>query len=169
MPLKGYKKSQEHIDKHRKTMEDCHKWLINRSDGLRYCNKCNQTLPIDSFYRNAAKKDGYEIYCKKCRKKYINERYRNDTKFAEMARENTRNWRKKNNKDKEPNREKFPDKYYARNQLYCAIKTGKINKPQYCFNCKKLCNPHGHHKDYSDPLNVEWLCSLCHGERHQNG
>ena len=28
---------------------------------------------------------------------------------------------------------------------------------------------HGHHEDYSQPLEVVWLCAPCHGLRHRTG
>ena len=33
------------------------------------CSKCGETKPLDAFHRNKATKDGYEFWCKKCRKK----------------------------------------------------------------------------------------------------
>lgn len=63
-----------------------------------------------------------------------------------------------------------PDRFKARaRQILCeAIQKGKIVRPKKCSECggsrSKL---HGHHTDYSKPLNVVWLCSLCHGFIHR--
>jgi hypothetical protein len=46
-----------------------------------------------------------------------------------------------------------------------AVKTGKMVKPLYCERCSSFGRLDGHHKDYSKPLQVEWLCRSCHRER----
>jgi hypothetical protein len=38
--------------------------------------------------------------------------------------------------------------------------------PQPCERCGRE-DTHGHHEDYSKPLDVNWLCPPCHGERHR--
>lgn len=38
----------------------------NKKMGLRWCNMCNQWLPIDIFYRNKTTPDGYGYHCKPC-------------------------------------------------------------------------------------------------------
>ena len=56
--------------------------------------------------------------------------------------------------------EKYPEKYAARRKLRDAVKYGKmVRKP-----CEKCGNEksHGHHEDYSKPLDVIWLCHKCH-------
>lgn len=60
--------------------------------------------------------------------------------------------------------EKFPEKTRARAALKHALKTGKIVR-QPCEKCgaKKV---HGHHEDYSKPLQVRWLCRKHHDEEH---
>ena len=50
--------------------------------------------------------------------------------------------------------------------LRLAVKRGKIEKPELCSNCQikpKLSEQiEAHHKDYSKPFDVEWLCVPCH-------
>lgn len=47
-----------------------------------------------------------------------------------------------------------------------ALKYGRMTKPNNCSNCGIECNPHGHHDDYSKPLDVRWLCVKCHTDFH---
>jgi DNA-binding transcriptional regulator LsrR (DeoR family) len=53
-------------------------------------------------------------------------------------------------------------KLNARQYLRIAIKRGDVVRPQNCDDCGVKCNPEGHHNDYGLPLEVQWLCSLCH-------
>lgn len=54
----------------------------------------------------------------------------------------------------------------ARQTLGLARKSGKIVVPTRCTVCGREGRLHGHHRDYLRPLDVEWLCSDCHGIRH---
>lgn len=61
------------------------------------------------------------------------------------------------------------DKVKAHRKLYRAIRSGIIIKPNRCEACnteipKNLLR--GHHEDYSKPLQINWLCSICHNKRH---
>lgn len=50
-----------------------------------------------------------------------------------------------------------------------AVKMGTIIKPDCCEKCGNETikrNLHGHHYDYSKPLEVIWLCAKCHWELH---
>ena len=35
---------------------------------MKTCKKCNKNKEINEFYKNKAKKDGFDIYCKICNK-----------------------------------------------------------------------------------------------------
>lgn len=56
-------------------------------------------------------------------------------------------------------------KALARGKLKYAIKTGKVARG-VCERCGAQ-DTHGHHHDYSKPLDVIWLCAPCHGLEHQ--
>jgi hypothetical protein len=58
------------------------------------------------------------------------------------------------------------DKYLAGRILRAAVQRGHISKPKHCTNCGLVCNPEGHHRDYSKPLEVMWLCRGCHCREH---
>jgi hypothetical protein len=60
--------------------------------------------------------------------------------------------------------------FAARTAVTQALEKGEIVKPEMCEKCGRW-QPreeiHGHHADYSKPLEVEWLCRDCHIEEHK--
>ena len=61
------------------------------------------------------------------------------------------------------------DENKAKNRVQALLRTavmkGKIQKPTICSKCnesKPKSLIHGHHIDYSKPLDVIWLCPKCH-------
>lgn len=54
-------------------------------------------------------------------------------------------------------------RYTLRNAVIC----GKVNKPDACSVCGKGGRIEAHHKDYSKPFEVLWLCTSCHGKEHR--
>lgn len=66
-----------------------------------------------------------------------------------------REWEKKN-----------PEAKKAHGKLIYAIRAGKIIKPKECSICGRVTRLSGHHRDYSKPLDVLWLCSSCHKLEH---
>jgi len=53
----------------------------------------------------------------------------------------------------------------AYKQLKRAVECGLLYKAGNCEQCRKLGPTHGHHEDYSKPLDVQWLCASCHGKK----
>lgn len=50
-----------------------------------------------------------------------------------------------------------------------ALREGRLERPDTCSRCGSDGGEqpiHGHHPDYSRPLDVVWLCSTCHGAAH---
>jgi hypothetical protein len=56
-------------------------------------------------------------------------------------------------------------KLQARSLVRRAILDGRLIR-QPCGNCGES-RSHAHHHDYSKPLDVQWLCSPCHGLQHR--
>ena len=50
--------------------------------------------------------------------------------------------------------------------VYRAILKGELSRPERCEACDAPA-AHAHHPDYSEPLNVIWLCPLHHTEQHE--
>jgi hypothetical protein len=64
-------------------------------------------------------------------------------------------------------RHEYPERTKARNILSNAIRDGKIKRADACWCCGSQNRIHGHHPDYSRPLDVVWLCNTCHVEAHR--
>ncbi len=61
-------------------------------------------------------------------------------------------------------RESNPRKYKAHNSVNNAIRDRRLIKGS-CEVCGAT-ETHGHHDDYSKPLDVRWLCAIHHNEWH---
>lgn len=64
-------------------------------------------------------------------------------------------------------REANPDRNMAHRAVFVAVRAGRLIKPENCSECGRAGRIHGHHEDYSRPLDVVWLCGRCHGKRHK--
>lgn len=62
-------------------------------------------------------------------------------------------------------KQKYPLKAKARTSVSNAIYTGKLKKG-VCYVCSDT-KVHGHHNDYSKPLDVIWACPKHHGLLHR--
>jgi hypothetical protein len=155
------------------------------SSDYKRCKTCGEEKPLEEFYRHKRTKDGRNTECKECtkrravawqnanpvqaakrkqrwvgenREKVAETKRRWAAKYPERVRENSRRMR-----------EQHPEKVYARMTLNNAVRDGLIVKPKTCAACGVEPEPrelHGHHHDYSKPLEVEWLCRGCHVEEH---
>lgn len=57
------------------------------------------------------------------------------------------------------------EKHLAHKAVQTAVARGKMIR-QACQVCG-VKNAHAHHRDYSKPLDVEWLCKTHHEETHK--
>lgn len=139
------------------------------------CFKCGQTKPLDAFYRHPMMADGRLGKCAECTRLDVRSNRAARVEYYQ-AYDRSRNRdpqrifeRKERAKVRpvRPHPETDPLKREARVKLGNAVRDGKIKKPPECQICavsdERL---HGHHEDYSKPLDVIWLCSACHAFVH---
>jgi len=139
---------------------------------MKKCFKCDETMPLSQFYRHPQMKDGHLNKCKVCAKTdVLANRAKNlefyksyDRQYAQTS-EGKASRAKSNKKWLESN----AWKYVAHYTLTNAVRDGKIIKPASCSECGKSGRIHGHHEDYTKPLDVMWLCPKCHSEKHRPG
>ena len=71
-------------------------------------------------------------------------------------------------------RERHPEKTRAKHRVLTALRNGTLVRPTHCPRCgredPRRCDGrsgiHAHHHDYTKPLEVEWLCRICHQDEH---
>lgn len=61
-------------------------------------------------------------------------------------------------------RAKYPERARAHEIVRNAITNGSLQR-QPCVACGNR-NSHAHHDDYSEPLDIKWLCHAHHMQRH---
>ena len=135
------------------------------------CFKCNIEKYIDEFYAHKKMADGYLGKCKECTKKdSLEHRNKNIERIRAYDRKRGRlphrillnkhraKWYRKHN----------PIEYAAHTLLSNAVRSGKVKKPKKCLRCDKKTMIHGHHEDYYKPLNVIWVCQVCHKQLHKD-
>ena len=138
---------------------------------MKKCFKCGDEKPIRDFYRHPQMGDGHLGKCKECTKRdvrvhrivsngpreYDRRRYRDNVQRRQAAAARCKNERLVN-----------PLEYRARYMVRNAVRDGRLDKPDCCSICRRATQLHGHHEDYTKPLDVMWLCVQCHQGRHAN-
>lgn len=128
------------------------------------CFKCGVTKTLSDFYKHPKMKDGRLNKCIECTKLDVS---RNRLANVDHYREYDR--RRGNRQDKsyrDSYKERYPNKYRAHNAVSNAVRDGKIKRGTECELCKTENNIHAHHDDYAKPLDVRWLCAVCHKAWH---
>tara|TARA_R110002020_G_C15997127_1_gene749880 strand:+ start:137 stop:616 length:480 start_codon:yes stop_codon:yes gene_type:complete len=142
------------------------------------CITCNTLKPLSEYYKHAAMKDGHLGKCKECQKANTKKNYNPDRErirnvkphrvAARAAYQKTEAGKAAMRRGRDKWREKNTIKRAAHIIVGNAVRDGKITKPDSCEECG--CTPkrlHGHHDDYTQPLNVRWLCPKCHTAWHK--
>ncbi len=132
------------------------------------CFKCLTVKSLDDFYKHPNMGDGHLNKCKECTKSDSNKhRSENLEKVRAYDKERssrpervalhlqvTRAWRAEDKRRSKAHR-----------AVSYAIKKGTLTR-QPCIRCGNV-KSEGHHEDYDKPLEVMWLCTPCHKQRHK--
>ena len=102
------------------------------------------------------KKEIYRAYRLKNRERLLLE----SRLYWKLHREERHEYRKKWRKD---NR----SVHRAYSAVWNAILKGTLIRPEFCSRCGEVTKVQGHHRDYSKPLDVVWLCRGCHEIVHK--
>lgn len=130
------------------------------------CFKCQCELPLSAFYKHAQMGDGHLNKCKECAKKdakavrlaridYYREYDRARASMPHRMQKNIeigRRWRAAH-----------PLRKQAQTAVSNAIRAGRL-QPEPCLVCGAKAE--AHHPDYSQPLDVVWLCPPHHKQTH---
>jgi ribosomal protein L40E len=119
------------------------------------CTRCGVELPLSRFKERSDCPGRFRGACIDCERARLRHLYRSDPAYAARKRAHRSNKRQYGEKDR------------ARKRLLHALRMGYVVKPAACSRCGATTKIQGHHEDYERPLDVVWLCSCCHGERHR--
>jgi len=142
----------------------------------KHCSKCNTTKPVSEFYKNRAREDGLQTYCKPCMTAV-------NVAATRTPRGRVMN-RARNRKSAELHRGEQPSKPYKRRptdparhrahvMVEYAVKHGWIVKPTVCSITDGMCDGpiEGHHTngyDKANHLTIQWLCRRHHKMLHRS-
>jgi hypothetical protein len=126
---------------------------------LHHCIVCERDLPLDAFYQHPRGRHGVQSKCKPCMRVYMRalrlkrrEHYRKyDADRYALAK-------------RYPNRDEKKRKATA--MVNIRVQRGTMRKPANCSKCGSGERLEAHHTDYDKPLQVVWLCRLCHADAH---
>ena len=131
------------------------------------CRRCHEVKPLGGFYVHPEMDDGHLNFCKTCKKTEAIERYHRLMRNPEwVERERARSRKRAKSRFQKRNAKKRS----ANTAVSNALRDGRLAASEACGDCGhdfRHSRREGHHSNYNKPLEVEWLCSLCHGKRHR--
>ena len=134
------------------------------------CIGCRKLLVPTAFYAHSMMSDGRLGRCKECHKAAMRERYHEKMQDAEWRKRERARGRVKWRENGHTWRPIDPVHKAANTAVHNAVRDGRLTPRANCEDCGHDYTEYrreGHHEDYRKPLDVVWLCSLCHGKRHR--
>ncbi len=132
---------------------------------MKACFKCGQEKPLDAFYAHPMMADKHLGKCKECAKADVmRHRQENEEKIRAYDRERGKLPHRKARTTEVNKRWRVGAISKAHNVVSWAVHTGRLVK-EPCWMCQAP-KSEAHHDDYAQPLNVMWLCTVCHRSRH---
>lgn len=130
------------------------------------CPKCKQEKSLKEFSRARDRTSGRRSHCKACEKTY---RQLEVNKASRLVYGRIYSQSEKGKKTHLLSSKKYrranPHKVKSKNIVNNAIRDGKI-KREPCELCGSIFNIHGHHENYTKPLEIIWLCRRHHVDLH---
>lgn len=127
------------------------------------CFKCGEVKPITEFYRHGMMADKHLNKCKVCTRADVRKRRRENPAVQEYDRRRGNRMPPDAGKAYRTN---YPEAAKAHDAVSNAVRDGRLFK-EPCLFCGDD-RVHGHHRDYTKPLDVIWLCAKCHRRLHAN-
>jgi hypothetical protein len=150
---------------------------------MKVCRECKQEKPLSEFYKHAAMADGHLNKCIECVKARVSkhreanlekiqayDKKRGNRPDRVQARKDyakTQSGKLAHKKAMEKYKKLYPLAYAAHLITGNAIRDGKLVRPTNCSECNSTHKIEGHHDDYTQPLEVRWLCETCHKKWHR--
>lgn len=137
---------------------------------MKVCSKCGEAKPLDQFYADRGKNaspDGRRADCKACFNATAKAwRESNRERVREADRDRYAADPQKHNRKVMLWHRENPHKKNAQQKAWRAVRSGKLARPDACEDCGDS-RVEAHHDDYSKPLDVRWLCPICHRRADQ--
>jgi hypothetical protein len=133
------------------------------------CFVCHKIKPISEFYKCKGMKDGHYGKCKECYREYAAKyREKNIERIREYDKSRANSWKRKELREAitKKRRKEVIGYQAAHSKIARAIKRGLLERPSTCEFCGKIGRVEAHHEDYNKPLEVIWLCPICHRNYH---
>lgn len=133
---------------------------------MKVCFKCGIKKEMKEFYKHKAMSDGHLNKCKQCTKRDVRIHRANTESVREYDRTRAKFPHRKEHA------KRIQAKWISENRdgarahvkVRRAVKSGLIKKmPCEICGAERV---HAHHKDYSKPLDVIWLCPRHHHKMH---
>lgn len=151
------------------------------------CFKCLKVKDLKQFYAHPRMADGHLNKCKSCAKSDVQKHrsenleriqdYDRNRPNQDERREVNRRLREIRISTPEGRRQEWARiaDWAARNRhkrkaqwtVGNAVKRGLVANGASCERCGATELLHAHHEDYTKPLEINWLCRVCHGKRHK--
>jgi len=149
----------------------------------RMCKRCGETKDFGDFEKHKQCRHGITYTCRACAVKIscqwaannkrasllIKKRWRvlHPDKQKQVSREHRERNRDQLNARQREYERNNPHKKRAHACVRRALRSGKLVRPTKCQKCgSEKGGMQAHHEDYSTPLSVKWLCSMCHINLH---